>query len=111
MKPPKSRPSKPLVELNANLLRWDGRKPGDEHGPADALYFRCPHHEACSHVIPFTPDMGGNVIAKSPQRNGAHWQRKGDTVETMTLTPSVRSSCGFHGWVKNGAVEFCGDSK
>lgn len=103
--------TRPIVELGGTFLRWDGREPGEEHGPADAVYFRCPHHEYCSHIVPFTPDLAGTAIPKSPQKNGAHWRRSGSSIETLTLSPSVKSPCGFHGHVRNGLVVFCGDSK
>lgn len=37
------------------------------------------------------------------------WQRTGDTIETLTLSPSVlrsrdRGGCGWHGFIENGAV-------
>jgi hypothetical protein len=45
-----------------------------------------------------------------PLRDSAHiWQRKGDTFETLTLTPSIRKldGCQWHGWVTNGEVKSC----
>lgn len=107
-----------LAELSPEFVRWDGREPGDEHGPADAIRFLCPEgHEDCSHTIPFSPDLGGSART-SPQRNGAHWQRTGETFETLVLSPSIRceGSCHFHGFVGGssgqapGSIEFCGDS-
>ncbi len=34
-----------------------------------------------------------------------HWQRTGDTFETLTLTPSIlrKSGCGWHGFI-NGEI-------
>jgi hypothetical protein len=67
--------------------------------------------------------------------SGAQWQRTGDTFETLTLSPSIRREpaypsvnaalaagcheehitpsllCAFHGFIGNGQIEFCGDSR
>lgn len=99
------------------------------------LQFDCPEgHADCRHSIPFSPALDGTPQT-SPQHNGAQWDRTGDTFETITLTPSIRRIpqhvsrdaalaagcipeyitesllCAFHGFIKNGEIEFCGDSK
>lgn len=99
------------------------------------VLFDCPEgHEDCRHAIPFTPSLEGSVLP-SPQHNGAMWNRKGDTIETLTLGPSIRRIprykdredaikngcipeyvtesmlCALHIFVKDGAIEFCGDSR
>jgi hypothetical protein len=119
-----------LVECNP---RWgvDGIR-GDHQ--SRWLTFECPEgHANCRHQIPFTPSLDGANHA-SPQRNGAIWTRTGDTFETLTLTPSIRRDpifpdarsaldggyhqddlpsllCAFHGHIKDGGIEFCGDSR
>lgn len=116
-----------LVDCNAAFVRWDGRESGAEFGAADAVWFECPEgHDTCSHTVPFTPALDGKALS-SPQSNGAHWKRlAGETIETLTLDPSIRNTCGickhrgqnlacggchFHGYIKNGQIEFCGDSR
>ncbi len=43
-------------------------------------------------------------------RQGAQWQRTGETFETLTLTPSIQrhrvgdGGCDWHGFVTNGEV-------
>lgn len=99
------------------------------------ILFDCPEgHEGCRKCIPFTPSLEGETL-ESPQANHAHWQRTGSTVETLTLSPSIRTTprypnreaaiaagcipeyieecmfCAMHIFIKNGAIEFCGDSK
>lgn len=41
-------------------------------------------------------------------REGAQWQRQGDTFDTLTLRPSIFSvpphGCGFHGFITDGGV-------
>lgn len=97
--------------------------------------FACPEgHEGCRHVIPFTPALDGSP-ATGWQQNGAIWQRIGDTFETLTLSPSIRREptyasreaaiaagalpehledthfCALHIFIRNGQIEFCGDSR
>jgi hypothetical protein len=44
-------------------------------------------------------------------RDGAQWERTGDTFDTLTLWPSILSNpphgCGWHGYVTNGDVTTC----
>jgi hypothetical protein len=97
--------------------------------------FECPEgHANCVHVIPFTPALDGQPHA-SWQSNGATWQRTGDTFETLTLSPSIRREpvyasreaaiaaganekhlepthfCALHIFIRDGQIEFCGDSR
>lgn len=105
------------------------------HDVPCGVHFDCPEgHAGCSHVIPFTPALDG-VARASWQQNGAIWQRTGDTFETLTLSPSIRRNptyasraaalaagalpeylndshfCAFHGFIQNGQIVFCGDSR
>lgn len=65
---------------------------------AGALEFRCPNgctdHDV---VVPFKPW----------QNNG--WDRAGDTLETLTLRPSIQvvAHCRWHGFITNGEVTSC----
>lgn len=122
-----------LVDCNP---RWvSGRYTGVDSDVARGVHFDCPEgHEGCSHAIPFTPAMDGTA-STSWQTNSAIWQRTGDTFETMTLSPSIRRVptyagreaaiaagavaehlgdqhfCAFHGFIRDGRIEFCGDSR
>lgn len=120
-----------LVDCNPSFITYDGK---DDHSP-DALFFDCPEgHEDCRYDVPFSPAMDG---AESPvrQANGAHWERTGDTFETLSLSPSIRGVpqyasreaaiadgrlaehvhsrmwCALHIFIRNGQIEFCGDSR
>lgn len=104
-------------------------------GPQRGVSFECPEgHAECRHVIPFTPALDGAHSA-GWQQNGAVWQRTGDTFETLTLSPSIRREptyasresalaagalpehlndshfCALHIFIRDGAIEFCGDSR
>lgn len=116
-----------LVDCNPNFVEHNGVRCG--------VRFDCPEgHSDCRHVIPFTPALDGSVVP-SWYSSGATWQRTGDTFETLTLAPSIRRpqeyaskeaalaagvleeyfteslTCALHIFIKDGAIEFCGDSK
>lgn len=65
------------------------------------LRFNCP---ACSPthwvIIAIHPD--------GKMDDAPVWECKGDTVENLTLNPSLDGTqsghCKFHGWIKNGEV-------
>jgi hypothetical protein len=61
------------------------------------LVFDCPNCRGdASHRIrvPLSPAVGSN---------GCSWQHTGDTVETLTLTPSVDAGC-WHGNITDGRL-------
>lgn len=121
-----------LVDCNP---RWvSGRYSGAEGSPC-GVHFDCPEgHEGCSHTIPFTPALDGSAHA-GWQTNGVVWQRFGNTFETLTLQPSIRREptyasrevalaagalpqyledthfCALHIFIRDGQIEFCGDSR
>lgn len=114
-----------LVDCNP---KW-----GSRYGEHDEAFvtFDCPEgHSDCHHTIPFTPTLAGRVNEQA----GAMWDRTGDTFEMLTLTPSIRRIqrhanraaalkagclpeyitesmfCALHIFIKNGQIQFCGDS-
>lgn len=110
-----------LVDCNPRFAQMGNR------GPTCWLVFDCPEAHDCMFKngnvqIPITPSLEGEPQT-SPQSNGAIWQRTGDTFETLTLSPSILmrpttttdghvvDPCALHIFIKNGAIEFCGDSK
>jgi Family of unknown function (DUF6527) len=120
-----------LIDCNPRWVNWTGRE-GD---PVDAIHFDCPEgHVGCGITIPFTPALDGSSQPVK-QRNGAQWERTGDTFETLTLSPSIRTiqryasreaaiaagcipeyvtesmMCALHIFIQGGRIEFCGDSK
>ena len=120
-----------LADCNPSWVTYDGK---EDHAP-DAIKFDCPEgHEHCYHIIPFTPALDGHTRPVL-QRNGAQWERTNDSFATLSLTPSIRRIpshasreaaiaagcipefitesmlCAFHGFIKSGQIEFCGDSR
>lgn len=108
----------------------------DKDGVLCAVYFECPEgHDDCKHVIPFAPALDGSSGNWNNGGSGPIWQRTGDTFETLTLSPSIRRiqrypsreaaiaagcipeyvtesmTCALHIFIKDGAIEFCGDSR
>jgi hypothetical protein len=53
--------------------------------------------------VPFS-----NPIDGGPRLERQGWQRTGDTIETLTLHPSVLRAdpggCRWHGWIRGGAA-------
>lgn len=96
------------------------------------VIFECPEgHVDCKHAIPFRQSIEGPIAEQA----GAMWDRTGGTFETLTLSPSIRRIqryanreaaladgchpdhledslfCALHIFIKDGAIEFCGDSR
>ena len=75
----------------------------DEDGQITGLIFCCPIHEDCSGYI--GPTFGP-------------WQRSGSSLSTVTVWPSIRvgasdpeGECHWHGFIRNGRFEHCGDAR
>jgi hypothetical protein len=94
-----------LVDLFAEWTVRDGRRVG--------VNFACPHCKQVEGaptlaVLFANPDDGGAAWPDDPQclgnNSGKRWTRTGDTLETLTLSPSVDcSACGhWHNVVANG---------
>lgn len=104
-----------LADCNPHWI--SGRYTGSESSVPCGVHFDCPEgHDGCSHAIPFTPALDG-AARETWQANGAQWQRTGDTFETLTLAPSIRREprgpreCALHIFIRDGQIEFCGDSR
>lgn len=77
------------------------------------LHFRCPCSPGCDRVIsvPFENPVDGGGPEPSAQ---VTWHRTGETLETLTLTPSIDfrhvagdfdpTPAGWHGWVRDGEL-------
>jgi len=77
---------------------------------AHAVWFNCPcgNHSNC---IAFEPVVGTEpTSAHGLSMNGGRWRRTGDTLDTLTLSPSiaVKSAGGakecWHGFIRDGAI-------
>lgn len=73
----------------------------------DFIYFDCPLCEDGHPMrIPFNKIGGKNKHGQIP------WLVTGKiSIETLTLSPSIlttggASNCKFHGWIKNGEIQY-----
>lgn len=82
-----------LADLDAKFVAEGGTRTG--------VSFRCPRCRTDRVYVP-TADPHGR----------ANWSATGDTIDTLTLSPSVDfthvrddgARCNWHGWVREGAV-------
>lgn len=77
---------------------WDH---GHVPGRAVGVSFECPHCRETRIAVAFASPVDGGPPSASFKR---HWQRTGDSFETLTLTPSVDASESghWHGFIANG---------
>jgi hypothetical protein len=81
---------------------------------AQGLLFLCPlcfaaNHGSCgthSVLCWFSNPRNAPAVPPEVSPKPGRWQFTGDSIEDVTLSPSVHLSdpagCGWHGWVKNG---------
>lgn len=77
----------------------------DEHqGPRGAgVSFKCPCGSGHERFVPFDIALDGTRIGYADRG----WKRSGDTVETITLEPSIwfkSGCCNWHGFIRNGEI-------
>jgi hypothetical protein len=95
-----------LTDLSAELV--DITADGIRHGGSQALYFDCPCKSGHRLLIPFSPAIGGGGEAA-----GSKWARSGETLDSLTLSPSLAIRGGpdgrecWHGWVRAGEAVSC----
>lgn len=69
------------------------------------LTFECPGH---------LDGRTGCPRIEIPSRDGTYntgWYLTGSIRDyDLTISPSIKTSCGFHGWVRLGRVSFCVDA-
>lgn len=107
MKPRRDKPLERLVDADPAWMDGTDRR-------GIGVQFNCPIHEHCCGGVQFTNPVDGG----SPRdANGRpRWHRTGDTFETLTLSPSIRrlggpDGCEWHGFIRDGRFETCGDSR
>ena len=103
-----------LTDLEPSFWGADGRE-------GLGLIFRCPAHPDGGgwQGVPFANPLDGGPahVYDRPRRDGrpyAYWTRIGETMETLTLTPSIdvpeqdasgqRIGSHWHGWITTGEV-------
>lgn len=108
---------KKLTDLNAKffgaggagITNADGSPVEERHGLG--LMCDCPCGCGTPMMVPFANPLDGK-----PQREAdgwrVFWSRVGDTIDTLTLTPSVlrakdKGGCGWHGFITSGVARTC----
>jgi hypothetical protein len=86
----------PLAKF-AEFFEFEGRRVG--------LLVTCPNCGALGSAYFESPIGGGSM----PQWARVKWQRSGDTLEAMSLTPSFLMIGHYHSWIRNG--QLCVDSE
>lgn len=94
-----------LTDINAAFLRAHGE---DRYS---FVRFDCPCGCRMRAGVSFTPALDGSAVPEERK----NWQRvSGDTLETITLTPSIllepdpNVGCkGWHGFLQNGELRTC----
>ena len=97
-------------ELNAKFVASGGDGITDKDGKpvprreGVGVLFDCPK---CGPEHPCCVEFANPLDGGPPHRSDGHvWQRVGDTIDTLTLTPSIlrKDGCGWHGFITNGEV-------
>jgi hypothetical protein len=90
------------------------------HRRGVALMFDCPIHEDCHVCVYVDPPLdGGKAIEPfaGGEGRGRSWARTGgESFDGVTLSPSIRvlggpDGCEWHGFIRAGRFETCGDSR
>lgn len=96
---------KKLSELAAVFFDYRGQGEQAPRQSGVGLGLDCPCGCAETFYIGFA-----NPLEGPPTNDGApKWQRIGDSIDVLTLTPSVQrmSKCRWHGFVTNGEAVEC----
>jgi hypothetical protein len=99
-----------LSELNARFIGAGGEGIYQADGtPAPrregvGVVFNCPCGCESECFIPFkNPLDGGSPVYDEPHT----WERTGETIEDLTLRPSIQriGGCAWHGFITNGETK------
>lgn len=117
MRPLRSKPIERLVDADPAFYDYTPDRALNPNAGPDrkglGVIFMCPIHEECWVSVPFKVALDGGAPV-DPAR--VAWDRAGDTFEGLTLSPSIRilggpNGCEWHGFIKAGRFETCGDSR
>lgn len=106
-----------LTDLNPQWIEIGGRRVGiafdcpccvgskDPGGPL-ATFFRNPVDGGPPHPILTFAQRYELDMLRDHHIGGTHWQRTGETFDTLTLSPSIDCSAWnhWHGFVRNGEI-------
>lgn len=95
-----------LRDLNPRLV--DVTPEGVTKAGTQAVFFDCPCRSGHRLLISFDRAIGGG-----PAAVGHAWARTGETLDDLTLSPSLLVRGGpdgaecWHGWIREGQVVTC----
>lgn len=103
--------AKKLADLEPEWVRYEANHPRNlgelihhvnDLSEAQGLMFLCPHC-GCTQQMTFR-DRGVQDHQGSHNREGlpSRWSVAGTGIEDLTLTPSIDSGCGWHGFITHG---------
>lgn len=97
-----------LSELSAEFVDA-APNGGIRHGPGcgQGVLFEEPNGKGGMLCVWFANPIGGKPPAGPEHLPAPRWQRTGETIEALTLTPSVNAVGGWHGWVRDGEAVTC----
>lgn len=105
-------PPRKLVDLHPTFYGAAGTKDGSTpERRGVGVIFDCPClADDCAWggkiAISFSNPLDGGA-PYSTHSAERHWQRTGETFETMTLSPSIHAVGHWHGWLKDGVLLSC----
>lgn len=93
-----------ITDLNASFVNHRTDAAGHHKREGLGVLMDCPC--GCEHLLYVA---FSNPIDGGPADETRGWQRTGDTLETLTLTPSVQriAPCTWHGFITNGEAVTC----
>jgi hypothetical protein len=103
-----------INQLDARFIGHGGEGISDAQGnpvphrPGIGVIMECPCGKCDSPLyVPFENPLDGG-----PRIGHQGWQRTGNTIDDLTLTPSVlrdpaKGGCGWHGYITNGNAVSC----
>jgi len=96
-----------LSEADPELVSMDGRQ-------GIGFSFDCPIHDNCRLAVPFLRPLDGGPPASWLNGKQA-WDHFGD-LPNITVSPSIHilggeDSCQWHGFIRGGKFDTCGDSQ
>jgi len=112
VKPRRAQPLERLVDAHPVWVDTGPENTCSANRRGVEILFDCPIHEDCLCSVPVDPPLDGG-----PTFEARGWKRTGgEDFATVTLAPSIKrlggpDGCEWHGFIRNGLFETCGDSR
>lgn len=107
-----------LADANPNWVDYDFADGFDKPGRRKQVGFAfdCPIHEGCRISVPLLKPLDGGPPIKDWFPSGALWVHDVADFNIITIAPSIHvlgepDGCEWHGFIRCGVFESCGDSR